>query len=129
MNDNYEIHINEKIYYYCLNCNKGNCKTCFVFFWKEKDKHLYHKIIENSNNKKLNLPILKGKEVEINNYIDNIKNLYDHYNSYKQLYKFEQKTINDYISLIQKEYNKRIDETIEKIENKLIELHQSLDEY
>ena len=129
MNDNCEVHNREKIHYYCLNCNKGYCKTCFVFFGKEKDKHVNHKIIEYSNYKKLNLPLLKKKEEEIDCYIDNINNLFDHYNSYKQLYKFEQKAINDFISLIQKEYNKKIDETIQNIENKIIELEQSMDNY
>ena len=30
-------HLNENMHYYCLNCNKGYCKICFVFFGKEKD--------------------------------------------------------------------------------------------
>ena len=54
LNDCCEIHNSEKIYYFCLNCNKGYCKTCFVFFGKEKDRHINHKIIEYSNYKKLN---------------------------------------------------------------------------
>ena len=37
-----ENHPKEKMYYYCLDCNKGYCKICFVFFGKEKDKHINH---------------------------------------------------------------------------------------
>ena len=129
LNDCCEIHNSEKIYYFCLNCNKGYCKTCFVFFGKEKDRHINHKIIEYSNYKKLNLPLLKQKEEEIDINIKNINNIVNQCNSYKQLYQFEQKTINDYISLIQKEYNKRMDEMIENINRKIEELSQSLEIY
>ena len=31
-------HTKEPMYYYCLDCNRGYCKICFVFFGKEKDK-------------------------------------------------------------------------------------------
>ena len=129
LNDCCEIHNSEKIYYFCLNCNKGYCKTCFVFFGKEKDRHINHKIIEYSNYKKLNLPLLKQKEEEIDINIKNINEIVDQYNSYKQLYQFEQKTINDYILLIQKEYNKKIDEMIDNINRKIDELSQSLEIY
>ena len=61
--------------------------------------------------------------------INNINNIVNQCNSYKQLYQFEQKTINDYISLIQKEYNKRMDEMIENINRKIEELSQSLEIY
>ena len=39
-------HKNEMLYYYCLDCGKAYCKTCFVFFGEEKDKHIGHSIIE-----------------------------------------------------------------------------------
>ena len=39
-------HPNEKLFYYCLDCNKGYCQTCFVFFGEEKDRHLRHDIRE-----------------------------------------------------------------------------------
>ena len=124
INDNCGTHQNEKIYYFCLNCNKGYCKTCFVFFGKEKDRHVNHKIIEYSNYKKINLPLLKKEEEEIDN-----NNLIDQANSYKDLYKFEQKTLNDYISFIQNEYNKKIDDLIQNIDNQILELNQSLENY
>ena len=129
INDNCEIHQNEKIYYFCLNCNKGYCKTCFVFFGKEKDKHLNHKIIEYANYKKINLPLLKQEEEEIDKKINYINNLIDQNNSYKGLYKFEQKTLNDYISFIQKEYNKKMDDIIQNIDNQISKLKQSLENY
>ena len=129
LNDYCEIHYSEKIYYFCLNCNQGYCKTCFVFFGKEKDRHINHKIIEYSNYKKLNLSLLKQKEEEIDIAIKHINDIIEQFNSYKQLYQFEQKTINDYISMMQKEYNKIIDEIIGKIDIKIYELNQSLEIY
>ena len=127
--DNCGTHQNEKIYYFCLNCNKGYCKTCFVFFGKEKDRHINHKIVEFSNFKKMNLPLLKKEEEEIDKNINYINNLINQGNSYKDLYKFEQKTLNDYISFIQKEYNKKMDELIQNIDNQILELNQSLENY
>ena len=129
INDNCGIHQNEKIYYFCLNCNKGYCKTCFVFFGKEKDRHVNHKIIEYSNYKKINLPLLKKEEEEIDKKINYINNLIDQGNSYKDLYIFEQKAINDYIFFIQKEYNKKMDEIIKNIDNQILELNQILENY
>ncbi len=129
LNDNCEIHNKEKIYYFCLNCNKGYCKTCFVFFGKEKDRHINHKIIEYSNYKKLNLSLLKQKEEEIDINTKYLNDMVSQCNSYKQVYLFEQKTINDFFLLMQKEYNKKMDEIIENINSKINELNQSLEIY
>ena len=129
LNDNCEIHNKEKIYYFCLNCNKGYCKTCFVFFGKEKDRHINHKIIEYSNYKKLNLSLLKQKEEKIDINTKYLNDMVSQCNSYKQVYLFEQKTINDFFLLMQKEYNKKMDEIIENINSKINELNQSLEIY
>ena len=128
-NDNCDIHENEKIYYYCLDCNKGYCKTCFVFFGNEKDKHLNHKIIEYSNYKKLNLSSLGKHKDTIDLKEKNILQLIKQYNSYKKIYEFQQKTINDYISFITKEFNNNMDNIIKNIDNKISELNKSLEVY
>ena len=122
-----DIHNNEIIYYYCLNCKKGYCKTCFVFFGNEKDKHVNHKIIEYSKYKKLNLPLLKMQEEKIENNINYINNLLKQCISFKSLYKNEQKTINEYISFILKEYNEKMDKIIKDIDNKIFELNQFIE--
>jgi hypothetical protein len=72
---------------------------------------------------------LKKEEEEIDKNINYINNLIDQANSYKDLYKFEQKTLNDYISFIQNEYNKKIDDLIQNIDNQILELNQSLENY
>ena len=63
-------HSNEQLYYYCMNCNRGYCKTCFVFFGEEKDKHLNHNIIEYEKYKNLNFSSLKTYGEKINDSID-----------------------------------------------------------
>ena len=52
-------HENELLYYYCLDCGKAYCKTCFVFFGEEKDKHNDHSIIEYEKYKNMSFPLLK----------------------------------------------------------------------
>ena len=54
-------HKNEMLYYYCLDCGKAYCKTCFVFFGEEKDKHIHHSIIEYEKYKNMSFPLLKKK--------------------------------------------------------------------
>ena len=39
-------HLDQPLFYYCLDCNQAYCRTCFVFFGEEKDKHNNHSIIE-----------------------------------------------------------------------------------
>ena len=124
-----DIHPTEPLYYYCIDCSKGYCKTCFVFFGNEKDKHLNHKIIEYSEYIKLNLPLLKEQEEKIDNNIKLINDLIDQCKSYKSLYEFQKNAINDYISYIQQKLNEEMDEYIKKIEDKMIELKQSIELY
>ena len=52
-------HENELLYYYCLDCGKAYCKTCFLFFGAEKDKHNSHSIIEYEKYKNMSFPLRK----------------------------------------------------------------------
>ena len=54
-------HKNEMLYYYCLDCGKPYCKTCFVFFGEEKDKHIGHSIIECEKYKKYEYAFIEKK--------------------------------------------------------------------
>ena len=124
-----EIHPTEPLHYYCIDCNKGYCKTCFVFFGNEKDKHLNHKIIEYSEYIKLNLPLLKEQEEKIDNNIKFINDSISQCKSYKSLYEFQKNAINDYISYIQQKLNEEMDHYIKKIEDKILDLKQSIELY
>ena len=78
-----ENHPKEKMYYYCLDCNKGYCKICFVFFGKEKDKHIEHDIILYEQYKNFNLNNLKKYEEKINEKICDMNEKVKLYESYK----------------------------------------------
>ena len=58
-------HLNEMLYYYCLDCGKAYCKTCFVFFGEEKDKHNGHSIIEYEKYKNMSFPLLKNYKMNL----------------------------------------------------------------
>ena len=124
-----DIHPTETLYYYCIDCSKGYCKTCFVFFGNEKDKHLNHKIIEYSEYINMNLPLLKEQEEKIDNNIKLINDLLTQCKSYKSLYEFQKNAINDYISNIKQKLNEEMDEYIKKIEDKILYLKQSMELY
>ena len=56
-------HSDQPLYYFCVDCNKSYCRTCFVFFGEEKDKHNNHTIIEYKKYKLNNISqFIKEKE-------------------------------------------------------------------
>ena len=110
-------HPDQPLYYYCMDCNKGYCRTCFVFFGEEKDKHNHHKIIEYEKYKLNNVSLfakekenLEDKSEELNAYIKRCEAL-------KQCYEFERKIVLNYIKKIVDNYNNEIDETIETLDS------------
>ena len=66
-------HINEMLYYYCLDCGKAYCKTCFVFFGEEKDKHIGHSIIEYEKYKNMSIPLLKKNTDKLESNIQHVE--------------------------------------------------------
>jgi hypothetical protein len=56
---------NNKIEYYCINCNKYYCSKCLVFFGEEVNKHLNHFVVQTS----------KMNDLNINNAINEYKKL------------------------------------------------------
>ena len=121
-NDNDDIdfcekHNDQPLYYYCLDCNKGYCRTCFVFFGEEKDKHNDHKIIEYKKFKSNSITLfekekgnLEDKCEELNAYIKRCEAL-------KECYEFERKIVLNYIKKIIETYNNEVDENITILES------------
>ena len=110
-------HPDQPLYYYCMDCNKGYCRTCFVFFGEEKDKHNHHKIIEYEKYKLNNVSLfakekenLEDKSEELNAYIKRCEAL-------KECYEFERKIVLNYIKKIVDNYNNEIDENIETLDS------------
>ena len=112
-------HTKEPMYYYCLDCNRGYCKICFVFFGKEKDKHIKHNIILYEQYKNFNLNNLKKYEEKINEKICDMNENVKLYESYKDLYEFERKKGNDFIDNLKIEFNRQINENIRIIDDQI----------
>jgi len=122
-------HKNEMLYYYCLDCGKAYCKTCFVFFGEEKDKHIGHSIIEYEKYKNMSLPLLKKNtdklEANIQRIEDNIKKCM----AFKKSYEHERRVGNIFLNNLVNEFNKQIDISIALIDEQIKKLKEYIDEY
>ena len=113
--ENCQIHPDQLLFYYCVDCEKSYCSTCFVFFGQEKNNHNGHKIIDyekykNKNNFELMKATkdLKGNNIKINFLINQCECL-------KKCYLNEKEIVNNYIKSFINNYNEKIDENIKKI--------------
>jgi prefoldin subunit 5 len=122
-------HKNEILYYYCLDCGKAYCKTCFVFFGEEKDKHVGHSIIEYEKYKNMSFPLLKKNKEKLEKNIyhveENIKRCF----AYKKIYEHEREVGNKFILKLQNEFNKHIDEIMDTINEQISQLKGYINEY
>ena len=112
-------HQDQFLFYYCLDCQKSYCRTCFVFFGNEKNNHVNHKIIDYQKMKTINnndilntVKYLKEKSKDICKIIEESETL-------KNCYTFEKEMVNNYMKCIINKYNEKIDESIKKL-NELI---------
>ena len=122
-------HKNEVLYYYCLDCDHAYCKTCFVFFGQEKDKHEGHNIIEYKKYKSMSLPLLKKNTDKLESNIQQVEENIKICQSYKQAYEHEREIGNDFIKNILKEFNKQMDDTLQIIDDKIKILKEYISEY
>ena len=122
-------HPKEQIYYYCLDCKRGYCRTCFVFFGEEKDKHINHNILQYEQYKSLNFSSLKFNEEKLNLCINKAKENIKRCLSYKDAYEFERNEVNKLIASLKKEFNRQIDDNIRKIEDQMNKLQSYVDDY
>jgi len=113
--ENCQIHPDQLLFYYCVDCEKSYCRTCFVFFGQEKNNHNGHRIIDyeifkSKNNLELLKAIkdLKENNININFYINQCECL-------KNCYLNEKEIVNNYIKTFIKNYNEKIDENIKKV--------------
>ena len=118
-NDFCPNHIDEPIYYFCLDCNKGYCKICFVFFGKEKDKHVNHNIIQYEQYKNFKLNSLKNFEDKIKEKKSEINKTIKLCESYKDAYEFERKKGNAFIENLKLEFNRQINDNIRMIDDQI----------
>ena len=122
-------HKNEVLYYYCLDCDNAYCKTCFVFFGQEKDKHEGHNIIEYKKYKTMSLPLLKKNTDKLESNIQQVEENIKICQSYKKAYEHEKEIGNDFIKNLLQEFNKQMDETLQIIDDKIKILKEYINEY
>ena len=122
-------HKNEMLYYYCLDCGKAYCKTCFVFFGEEKDKHIGHSIIEYEKYKNMSFPLLKKNTDKLENNIEHVNENIGRCLSYKQVYEHERRIGNKLIDNLKLEFNKQIDGIINLIDIQIDKLKDYINEY
>ena len=122
-------HPNEKLFYYCLDCNRGYCQTCFVFFGEEKDRHVNHNIIKYEEYKNLNITKLKTYEEKINSNINKIEENIKKCMSYKNAYEFERTKGNEIIEKLKEEFNREINNNLNKIDEEIKKLKNYINIY
>ena len=122
-------HKNEMLYYYCLDCGKAYCKTCFVFFGDEKDKHNGHSIIEYEKYKNMSFPLLKKNTDKLDKNIEHIEENIKRCIAYKKVYEHERIAGNKLIYNLQVEFNKQMDEIINTIDEQIQKLKEYIKEY
>lgn len=122
-------HKNEVLYYYCLDCDHAYCKTCFVFFGQEKDKHEGHNIIEYKKYKNMSLPLLKKNTDKLESNIQRVEENIKLCMSYREAYEHEKEVGNGLIKNLLKEFNKQMDDILLMIDDKIKVLKEYINEY
>ena len=122
-------HKKEMLYYYCLDCGKAYCKTCFVFFGHEKDKHNGHSIIEYEKYKNMSFPLLKKNTDKLDKNIEHLEENIKRCLAYKKVYEHERSVGNKLIYNLQIEFNKQIDGIINIIDEQIKKLKEYIKEY
>ena len=122
-------HENELLYYYCLDCGKAYCKTCFVFFGEEKDKHTEHSIIEYEKYKNMSFPLLKKNLDKLESNIQHVEENIKRCISYKNSYEHQRQVGNEFINNLQDAFNNQMDVIISSIDNHIKKLKEYINEY
>ena len=122
-------HENELLYYYCLDCGKAYCKTCFVFFGEEKDKHNDHSIIEYEKYKNMSFPLLKKNLDKLESNIQHVQENIKRCISYKNCYEHQRKVGNEFINNLQDAFNNQMDIIISSIDEHIKKLNNYMNEY
>ena len=118
---------NNKIDYYCIQCNKYYCSNCLVFFGKEANIHQNHLILQVSKMNDLGIKdaIYEYKKLpETKNILDNLIGLINFKLRENDIKKSE---VQNYMNLITDLYIKKIDETSQELKTILTKLKKQKD--
>ena len=110
-------HPDQPLFYYCLDCNQAYCRTCFVFFGDEKDKHNNHSIIEYDKYKSMNIPEIIKNSNNLDDKYEEIEAYIKRCEALKNCYEFERTLVEKQVKLLMENFNLKIDENINLLDN------------
>ena len=110
-------HPDQPLFYYCLNCDQAYCRTCFVFFGEEKDKHNNHSIIEYEKYKLINISKIKKISNNLDEKFEELEAYIKRCEALKNCYEFERKIVQNHIKQLMDDFNFKMDENIKILEN------------
>jgi hypothetical protein len=118
------IHHDQFLFYYCVDCEKSYCRTCFVFFGDEKNRHNGHKIIDYDKFKDKNNFELLRQIKELKENIEKISSSINQCKYIRNCYNHEKLLVNKYIKNFIINFNDIFDENIKKL-NDLINIYEN----
>ena len=110
-------HPDQPLFYYCLNCDQAYCRTCFVFFGEEKDKHNNHSIIEYEKYKLINISKIKKISNNLDEKFEELEAYIKRCEALKNCYEFERKIVQNHVKQLMDDFNYKMDENIKILEN------------
>ena len=117
-------HPDQPLNYYCLDCEHAYCRTCFVFFGEEKDKHNEHNIIEYNKYKSMNIPEMIKNSKYLDDKYEEIEAYIKRCEALKNCYEFERNLVLEQVREFMNKFNNKIDENIKKLDD-IVETYSS----
>ena len=110
-------HYDQPLFYYCLDCNQAYCRTCFVFFGEEKDKHNNHSIIKYEKYKSLNFDKIKKIAHNLDSKYEEIVAYIKRCEALRNCYEYERNLVQTHIKKLMDNFNLKMDENIKILDN------------
>lgn len=110
-------HPDQPLYYYCLECNQAYCRTCFVFFGDEKDKHNNHNIIEYEKYRTIDLKKVTKLSNKLDDKYEELEAYIKRCEALKESYEFERVIVQNHIKKLMDNFNIKMDENIKVLDN------------
>jgi hypothetical protein len=110
-------HPDQPLYYYCLECNQAYCRTCFVFFGDEKDKHNNHNIIEYEKYRTIDVKKVAKLSNKLDDKYEELEAYIKRCEALKQSFEFERVIVQNHIKKLMDSFNKKMDENIKVLDN------------
>ena len=110
-------HPDQPLFYYCIDCKQAYCRTCFVFFGEEKDKHNEHSIIEYEKYKSMNIPQIIKNSNNLDDKYEEIEAYIKRCEALKNCYEFERTIVEEQVKLLMENFNSKINDNIKKLNN------------